>query len=64
MERKLLEKYLKQVGLEVPHSKSKFQSGVYSTGKIKVGGWLIPSGNNAASWLQFASWNLPDFQLS
>ena len=40
MERKLLEKYLKQVGLEVPHLKSKFQSGVYSARKIWVVGWV------------------------
>ena len=54
----------KQAGFEVPHSKSKFQSGVYSARQIYMVGWVIPSGNNTISWLHLASWNLQDFQLS
>ena len=29
-----------------------------------VGWWVIPSGNNATSWLHIASWNLLHYQLS
>ena len=29
-----------------------------------VGGWVVPSENQATLWLHLASWNLPDSQLS
>ena len=34
------------------------------TRKIYFVGWVIPSGNDATSWLHLASWKMLDSQLS